>query len=163
MNLLASREPRCELHCSMQFLRNVSFFEELTPDFLRVLAYLCLRRVYAEGDIIVKEGEPAEAAVVIVRGDAVVERGKAVIERVAEGRCVGGLSLLGRYRWLYTLRAVSEVECLVLPRSSFLPQLQAQPEALSAVARGLIATVIDREQQQLQGASSGNSAGIGMV
>ena len=147
----------------MQLLRNVSFFEELTPDFLRVLAYLCLRRVYAAGDIIVKEGEPAEAAVVIVRGDAVTERGMAVIERVEKGRCVGGLSLLGRYRWLYTLRAASEVECLLLPRSSFLPQLQAQPEALVAIARGLIAAVIEREQQQLQGSNPGNPAGIGMV
>jgi len=50
-----------------------------------------------------------------------------------------------------------------LPRSSFLPQLQAQPEALVAIARGLISAVIDREQQQLLGSNPGNPAGIGMV
>ena len=163
MNLSASREPRCELHRSMQLLRDVSFFEELAPDFLRVLAYLCQRRIYAAGDTIQQEGEPAEAAVIIISGDTAMERGGIVIERVEKGRCVGGLSLLGRYRWLYSLKAVSEVECLLLPRSSFLPQLQAQPEALIIVVRGLIATVIDREQQQLQGVTPGSPAGIGMV
>ena len=62
----------------------------------------------------------------------------------------GGLALLGQFRWLYSLRAETEVECLLLPKHKFLPQFLAQPDALVVVARELIGAVVAWEQRQLE-------------
>lgn len=157
MSLSEGHEEQCELHSNLLILRNVPFFQGLSPDFLRVLAYLCEKQVFAARDVILQEGEPAETAVVAVRGWATIEHGDTVVERLEEGGCVGGFSLLGQYRWLYTLRAATEVECLLMPRFKFLPQIQARPDALITLVRGLIAAAMDREHRLLQARPGGCS------
>jgi CRP/FNR family transcriptional regulator, cyclic AMP receptor protein len=157
MSLSEGREDQCELQSNLLILRNIPYFQGLSPDFLRVLAYLCEKQVYATRDIILQEGEPAETAVVAVRGSATIEHGDTVIDRLEAGGCIGGFSLLGQYRWIYTLRAVTEMECLLMPRFKLLPQIQARPDALIAVVRGLIAATMDRERRILQARPGGLS------
>lgn len=149
MNLSGNPEGQCELHRSMRLLRNVPFFSELHPELIRVLAYLCEHQVFLADQEIFRAGDPADTAVILVRGSARILHGERPVATVEQGACVGGLSLLGQFHWLYSLRAAVEVECLLLPRHKFQPQFLARPEALMALTRGLVGSVIAWEQRQL--------------
>jgi CRP-like cAMP-binding protein len=163
MNLSGKNEETCELQRSMQLIRNVPFFASLSPDFFRVLAYLCERQIFAAKQIIQREGESADAAMILVRGTAHIRHGDRHVATVGKGLCVGGLALLGEFRWLYSLQAESEVECLLLPRHKFLPQFIAQPDALVSVAGALIGAVVDWDQWQLERAGEIRAYGLGML
>jgi len=163
MNLSDQLEGQCELECNLRLLRELPIFGELAPELVRVMAYLCEREVFAQGQSILSVNEPAEGAVILVRGTACFERGTRRISTVSEGKCVGGLALLGRFRWLYTLRAETDVECLLLPRRKLLPQLFAHPEALVIVARELIGGVVQWDQQCLERGCETDTHGPGAL
>lgn len=150
MNLSDQPEGQCELEYNLRLLRELPVFAGLAQELLRVMAYLCEREVFAQGQSILTVNEPAEGPVLLIRGTAGIEHGSRRVATVSEGMCVGGLALLGRFRWLYTLRAETEVECLLLPRRKLLPQFFAQPEALLNVAQGLIGGVVQWDQQRLE-------------
>lgn len=163
MNLLGNLEEKCELQGRVHLLRNIPVFAGLSPEFLQVLAYLCERRIFTPSQVILKQEESAETAVIVVRGDARLELGGRHIAMTKNGSCIGGLALLGQFRWLYSLRAETEVECLLLPRHKFLPQFMARPEAFMSVARGLVGTVVDWEQHQLELPGETRSYGLAML
>jgi len=148
MNLSGRPDGQCGLECHLRLLREIPVFGALSPDLLRVVAYLCESEVFAPGQAILSAGEPAEAAVVVVSGAAVIVRDGHRVGTVSSGGAVGLLALLGRFRWLYGMVAESEVECLVLPRRKLLPQLQARPEALVSVAAELAESVQRWDQQR---------------
>lgn len=164
MNSLANHEEICELQRSINLLKNISVFSGLTPDFCRVLAYLCERQIFAPHQMILNQGESADGAVIVVKGTAhmeLLERGNVAV--VEKGACVGALALLGKFRWLYSLRAETELECLLLPRHKFLPQFMAQPDALLSVTQGLIGEVVFWEKGQLELAGGSRSYGLAML
>lgn len=163
MNSLGRNDERCELQSCLQLIRNVPFFSDLDLDFCRVLAYLSERQIFLEHQLIQREGEIADTAVIVVQGVAHILQGGRQIATVENGSCVGGLALLGNFRWLYSLRAETEVECLLLPRYKFLPQFVAQPNALVVVARELIGSVVAWEQRQLELPGEARSYGLAMV
>jgi CRP-like cAMP-binding protein len=140
----------CELDCNLRVLRELPFFVELPSELQRVMAYLCEREVFAPGQAVWEEGQPSETAVAVVSGSLLIVRDGAVVGRVSQGMCAGGLALLGAFRGLYALRAEVETECLLMPRRKLLPQLLAQPEALAAVARELVRSVVLWDQQRLE-------------
>lgn len=145
-----SESRECELDCNLRVLRELPFFAEFPPELLRVMAYLSEREVFAPGQAVLEEGQPAEAAVSVIEGGLVIEREGQTLGRLTQGMCAGGLALLGGYRWLYTLRAEAETECLVMHRRKLLPQLLAKPEALAGMARELIASVVFWDLQRLE-------------
>lgn len=149
MNLSDQLDGQCELDCNIRLLREFPPFRELAPELLRVMAYLCEREVFALGQNIMTEGEPADGAVILIRGMASVEHASGRVSGMGEGTHAGGLALFGQFRWVYTVRAETEVECLLLPRRKLLPQFFAQPEALVSVTRELIGGVIQWDQQRL--------------
>lgn len=163
MSLLEQNEGRCDLHCCMQILRDVPLFAGLSSEFFRVMAYLCERQAYGAGQVILAAGETAETAVIVVRGDARIEREGRRIATLAKGSCVGGMALLGKFRWLYSLRAETEAECLLLSRRKFLPQFVARPDALAVLAGNVAGAVVAREQHRLEYPGDELSYGSGMI
>lgn len=151
--MVSSERPEsreCELDCNLRALRELPFFAELPAELLRVMAYLSEREAFAPGQVVLEEGQPAEAAVSVITGALVIEREGQTLGRLTQGMCAGGLALLGSYRWLYTLRAEAETECLVMHRRKLLPQLMAKPEALAGMARELVASVVFWDLQRLE-------------
>lgn len=144
-------------------MKDLPVFSSLAPELLRVMAYLGERQVYAPGQIILAAGEPAETTVIMVDGTARIEAGDKDIATVTNGMCVGAMALLGRFRWLSSLRAESESICLLLPRRKFLPQLMAQPDALALVVQELIGLIIGWEQGRIQRDGDRESSGLDMI
>jgi CRP-like cAMP-binding protein len=151
--MISSPRPEaneCELDCNLRVLRELPFFAGVPPELQRVMAYLCEREVFAPGQTVLAEGQPADAAMAVISGSLVIEREGLAIGRVTRGMCAGGLALLGVFRSLYTLRAETQAECLIMQRRTLLPQLVARPEALAGVVRELVGSVVLWDQQRLE-------------
>lgn len=144
-------------------MKDLPVFSGLAPELLRVMAYLGERQVYAPGQVILAAGEPAETTVIMVDGMARIEAGGRDGSTVTNGMCVGAMALLGRFRWISSLRAEAESICLLLPRRKFRPQLMAQPDALVLVAQELIGLVIGWEQGRIQRDGDRGPSGLGML
>jgi len=158
-----SEAHECELDCNLRVLRELPFCAELPAELLRVMAYLCERETFAPGQVVLETGQPAEGAVVVLRGTADIEREGRRVGVVTEGMCVGGLALLGRFRWMYTLRAAGEIECLLLHRRKLLPQLEARPEALVSVVAELVESVVFWDLQRLERGADMDMHGLGVL
>jgi CRP/FNR family transcriptional regulator, cyclic AMP receptor protein len=163
MTFTDPHDGQCELHGNLQALKKIQYFSTIAPDFLQVMAFLCERKIFAPEQTMLTKGEPAEAALILIRGSACIKDGEAEIVTVHQGECVGGLTLLGRFQWLYSLQAVTEVECLVLPRRTFLPQLMAQPATLATVVRELISVIVEWDQRRLAHPEKKSPEGLSML
>jgi len=164
--MILSEQPEtheCELDCNLRVLRELPIFADLPQELLRVMAYLCERETFASGQAVVEEGQAAEGAVAVIGGSMAIEREGRKVGALREGMCAGGLALLGQYRWLYTLRAETTVDCLLLHRRSLLPQLLAQPASLAAVARELVQSVVFWDMQRLERGADADVHGPGVL
>lgn len=140
---------QCQLDCNLRILRDLPVFAGLPADLLRVLAYLSETEVFGAGQTILRRNDPADCAMVVVEGQVRVEYAGGTVGMLQKGACIGGLALLGAYRWPYGLVAESEVECLRLDRRKLLPQLEAKSGALALVAGQLVSRVITWDRQRL--------------
>lgn len=73
------------------------------------------------------------------------------------------MALLGKFRWLYSLRAETELECLLLYQRKFLPQFIARPDALAVLAGNVAEAVVARERRQLEYPRDELSYGSSMI
>ena len=153
MSLLAQPDDgRCEMQCRMQVLKDIPVFAELAPEFLRVMAYLAERRIYVGGQLILEVENSADVVVVIIKGYVrLVGRDGTVPDRLvlSSGTCIGCMSLLAKFRWAFSLQAVTEVECLILPRHKLAPQFASRPDALAILAAKICESVVDWSRRQL--------------
>ena len=155
--------PECELSCNLRVLREQPIFDGLPQELLRVMAYLCERETFAQGQAVLEEGGTAETAVIVFEGSLAVEREGKRLGLLGQGMLAGGLALLGGFRSLYTLRAEAGTVCLLLHRRKLLPQLLAQPEALATVARGLVDGVLAWDAQRLERGADADAVGPGAL
>lgn len=114
----------------VQSLRRVELFAGLKPLQLAELARRSDRIVYQAGQSIITEGAPADAAVLIVRGEAVRTSGPALsrsIERVPEGALLAEIAMLIETTHTSTVVAKSVVRAIRLTRAALLDQIKAEP------------------------------------
>lgn len=163
MGLSNQHEGSCELLKNQQILVESALFKGLTPALIKVLAYLGERKLYTVNQLILTAGEPAEHAVIIIQGDARLELDSLVVSIHGPGSTLGGMAMFGRFNWLYSLRALQDVETLLIPRRKILPQLIAQPDGLAAIARELVNSVVEREKKLLQKPGDRGVVGVGMI
>ena len=63
-----SGKESCEFQENLSILREIDFFSELPLEILKVLAYLCTREKYKEGDFLIQKGEDDGQAFYILSG-----------------------------------------------------------------------------------------------
>jgi len=118
----------CELNENLNFLRQTYFFSGLPLEALKVFAYLCIRERFAAEDHLFRQGDDDGQAFYFISGKAVVEWKQAeqarTVRHVQAGEFLGGISLLGPCRRLFSLKAVEETTCLVLSREKFIKTIE---------------------------------------
>lgn len=121
-----------ELQRNMEILKEVSFFEGFPVEVLKLLAYLCVRGEYEEGDIIFEKGDDPGMAYYILSGSTVLVRdgsqGEEKLRSYAAGEFIGGFSLLGPMPALFTLRAETQLSAIILTREQFTKVLEQHVE-----------------------------------
>lgn len=129
---------------------------------LRTLASFVGSRRFATGDVIVRQGDPADEVFLLVSGTVSVTLDLPTGERrrlstIAPGMVFGEITIIDRSPRTADVRADTAVECLVLTAAD-LDRLQAEyPEITIAILRNLLRNVhrtvarLSREVSALSG------------
>jgi CRP-like cAMP-binding protein len=154
--------PSSEYQENLNILRQTYFFSGLPLESLKVFAYLCTRERIKNGHVLFRQGEDDGDAFCLIAGKAQLERtfeSKTFPVRVfGPGEFIGGLSLLGETRRLYSLRALEETVCLVLTREKFSKTLQQFPGQMPRIFRAVVGA-INRWEEHFLEAMSGDCDG----
>ena len=151
--------PPCEYQENLNQLRQTYFFGGLPLEVLKVFAYLCQREKFKAGDYLFRQGEDDGNAYCILSGQARLERRAAedlrTLRVVGPGQFIGGLTLLGPTRRLYSLGAVDDTVSIVLSREKFSKTIQQFPEQMPRMFKAVVGAVNAWEQVFLEGLGPG--------
>jgi flavin reductase (DIM6/NTAB) family NADH-FMN oxidoreductase RutF len=118
---------------------NPRVFSSLPPELLSPILDAGVERVYEEGEVIMRAGEAGDAMVLVVEGNATIERGGRKVP-VAPGELVGEIAVLDGGPRTATVVADSRVRALEIGRGELMRVLEEDPKA----ATSLIAVLASR-------------------
>ncbi len=148
-----SQGPSCEFTENLNVLRQTYFFSGLPLESLKIFAYLCTRETFRAGDYLFRQDEDDGLAFYLVSGRVSVERTDKdrtrEIRTFDAGQFIGGLTLLGETRRLYSLKAVEDVVSVVLSREKFTKAIQQFPEQMARIFKAVVNVVDDWEERFL--------------
>jgi len=163
----------CEFQENLATLREIDFFSELPLDLLKIIAYLCVREKYREGEFLLNKGEDDGQAFYIISGRAGLlhdnDTDKSlVINEYGPGRFIGGLSLIGKMRRLFSLKALEDTVCLVLTREKFSKAIAQFPDITPKLLQAVITRILNWEEQTFKkhgqtGYTENRIAGVSLV
>ncbi len=147
--------PSSELEENLEILRQTYFFSGLPLETLKIFAYLCTREKFKKNEYIFKQHEDDGRAFYLISGKASLERkdnGNArEIRDCKSGEFIGGLTLLGEIRRLFSLKATEDTICLVLEREKFGKALQQFPDIMPRIFKAVAKNIDSWEQRFLSG------------
>lgn len=145
---------RCELEENVEILRCVQDFSEIPIERLKIYAYLSKRFRYKSGHYLFRQGDRDERGYIIISGRAQIIREysdhSVLLNELPAGEFFGGLALLSNIKRLFSVRAVTDVECLTLDRDSFQKLLVQFPEMASRVLDTMIRRIVQLEERLLE-------------
>lgn len=157
----------CEFKEFLSLLRRIYFFAQLPLDALKVFAYLCTKERFRAGDALIRQGEDDGQAFYILEGEARLLReeadGETEIRTLGPETFFGGMSLLTESPRLFTLRAESEMSCLVLNRKRFLRTLEQFPDVSPRLMAAIVEQIHSWESQRLAGGEAISKAGVSLI
>jgi signal transduction histidine kinase len=125
-------------------LRAAPLFTGLSDADLERLADTVERQQLAAGELLIREGDPGDAMYVIVSGELEVTKRAGATEqplaRVGPGAIQGEIAALQGTERAASVRALTDVEVLRVPREGILALLDSGPDA----ALALVHTVLER-------------------
>ena len=133
-----------EFQENLEILRQMDFFSALSLQALKVFAYLFTREMFKSGDYLFHQDDNDGIAFYILSGTAEVvrkdESGEFSLGKYGVGEFLGGLVLLGDMRRLFSLKAVTDMRCLVMTREKFTKAIEQFPDLMPRV----LETMVDR-------------------
>jgi CRP/FNR family cyclic AMP-dependent transcriptional regulator len=145
--------PSSELEENLEILRQTYFFSGLPLETLKVFAYLCTRDRFKKDEYIFRQHEEDGRAFYIISGKATLERqyndtAKNIRDCVT-GEFLGGLTLLGNVRRLFSLKAAEDTLCLVLEREKFTKALEQFPNIMPRIFKAVAKNIDSWEERFL--------------
>lgn len=143
-----------EFQQNLELLRQMDFFSALPLEALKVFAYLFTREKFKPGDHLLQQDDNDGKAFYIISGSAEViredERGETILGKFAPGDFLGGLALLGDMRRLFSVRAQTDLRCLVMTREKFTKAIEQFPELVPRVLEAMVREIRFWEERLLQ-------------
>jgi CRP-like cAMP-binding protein len=95
-------------------LADIPFFAGLEPEWLELIAGCASNVHFAAGDVLFREGAPADTFYVVRHGTVALEtfvpaRGDMTVETIEAGEVIGWSWLFPPYRWHFDARALTEI------------------------------------------------------
>ena len=153
---------------NLQDLRKSPLFQGLSDEELQQLMDMAEPVFLRAGEILIRQGEPGDAAYVVIRGDFEVQKqsGQSLIKIDVRnpGDVVGEMALLSRAPRNATLIAKIDSEVLRIPQEAFEKLLLSSTTAAMAVLHWVMARLTQNEsllhQQEKMAALGTMSAGL---
>jgi len=122
-------------------LRAIPLFAGLPPSRLKLLAFASDRVNYAAGQVIFRQGDPADSAYVILSGEAGVEaetpKGPVRLADAGAQSVVGEVAILSDSPRLATVTARTPLETLRISKKQFHDLLACCPGSMAGIIRVL--------------------------
>lgn len=122
-------------------LRQVPLFAGVAPAKLKLLAFASDRVSYRPGEILFRQGDPGDAAYVVLEGKAdilaEVNGGLIKVAEVTDNNIVGEIAILCDVSRTATVKASASLEALRIRKDDFLKLLADYPDAMFEILRSL--------------------------
>jgi CRP-like cAMP-binding protein len=142
------KQNACRLTNDFELLRHSSLFSGLHLDVVKLFAYLSTRRNYRQGDLLIEQGNQADSAFIINDGmiDIIITHKKreVVLQQLNKGDFFGELALLAQFDWFFSARAATDLQALVIERSSFQKILEKYPDYKDQLIERIVQLRVDR-------------------
>ena len=129
------------LNEEVELLRNIPLFAKLEPSKLKLLAFTSERLTFEAGQDLFRQGDPGDAAYLIVEGEVevVIEtgRGPLVLARHQRNAFVGEIAILCDVPRTATIRATGDVVALRISKDHFFRLIEEFPEMAVEIMREL--------------------------
>lgn len=131
-----------ELQENLDYIRGIYLFSGLPIESLKVLAYMCTREKFRDGEFLFRQDDDDGQAFYIISGTARLlyddETGRQEIREMNDGDFIGGIALLGKSRRLFSLQTKTDMLCLVLDRKKFNSTVSQFPDVLPRIVKSLV-------------------------
>lgn len=125
----------------VQTLRQIPLFAGVAPAKLKLLAFASDRVSYRTGETLFRQGDPGDAAYVILEGRADIlaeaDTGQIKIAELADNAIVGEIAILCDVSRTATVRAAAPLEALRIRKDDFLKLLADYPDMMFEILRSL--------------------------
>jgi CRP-like cAMP-binding protein len=130
---------------NLEILRESYFFSGLPLEALKLFAYLCNREIFKQGDALFSQDDDDGQAFFILTGKVQLlhrdETGEHVIRDYEQGTFLGGLALLGNMRRLFSMKALTDVTCLIMKRDKFTKAIGQFPDLMPKIFKAVVESV----------------------
>ena len=138
-----------------ELLRRVPMFAEIEPAKLKLLAFMSERVGFDPGKPLMRQGDPADAAYLIIDGHAEVvletSGGPVIVATLGANEFVGDMGILGNVPRTATVRAKDRVIALRISKEPFMRRVREFPSMAVAIMQEL-AERLESTNNQLRGA-----------
>lgn len=129
------------LHEEVEALRNIPLFAKIDASKLKLLAFASERVSYGPGQDLFKQGDPGDAAYIILDGEAdiIVDTpgGELVVASMKKNDFVGDIAILCDVPRTATVRATKPLSTLVITKDLFFQLVTEFPDMSVAIMREL--------------------------
>ena len=124
----------------MENLAKVDVFSKLSPADLLLLGEVAVEIEFEEGDVIYREGDPANQIFSLIHGRVEVLRSSELISTIGSGESFGTLGVLSNQNRISTAIAAEKSCCLAIEAETFWEIL----EDYTPVCHGVIEVLVQR-------------------
>jgi CRP-like cAMP-binding protein len=120
-------------------LKQIDLFQSLAPEALRLIAFAAETRILQPGDVLFRQGEPADSGILLLRGSLVLTQddNPDTSHAVPAGALVGETALLMETARTATAVAAEVSGVLAISRPLFLRALREFPDSAVALRNQL--------------------------
>ena len=140
------------LNVEVEALRRVPIFKEIDPAKLRILAFISERVSFKPGEHLFHEGEPGDAAYIIMEGVADVvkstDQGDLTVASLRESDMVGEIAIICDVPRTATVVASTDLNVLTISKENFLKFMTDFPDMALEVMR-VLALRLERTTRDL--------------
>ena len=151
------------LNDEVNMLKQVPLLAGIAPAKLKLLALTSERQTYRQGEVLFRQGEPGDAAYVILQGTANVlaetANGEIKIADLSENTVVGEISIICNVARTATVRAESQVEVLRISKDHFMRLLTDFPDVALEIVR-VLASRLSQTTMELTAERSHRGQGV---
>lgn len=146
---------RLHMDETISFLRQVPVFRDSPLDVLKLYAYLSQQEQYSAGETILAQGTPSDRMFLIIQGTvSICEERKGRHFHMQEldetnFNYFGELALLAAFDWVFSARAVTDVQLLSISREAFIKIHERFPEQYPLVVERIVKLRINRFVDQI--------------
>jgi CRP-like cAMP-binding protein len=139
----------------VELLRKIPLFAKVDPAKLKLLAFASERAVFAPGESLFQQGDPGDAAYIIIEGEAEVlikgASGPIAVATVGKNDFVGEIAILCEIPRTATIRAKTALTTLRITKDLFFRMLLDFP-AIGIEVMRVLAQRLDHTTERLRDA-----------